>query len=347
MNRDDLADLLICLSNIRAASGEEAAMRRELRSRLAGQAHLRTDAMGNLIAHQAAKGHSALRVMVDAHMDEVSLMVVGHTSGGELMIGGVGGFDPRLLPGLTVLVGEEAMPGVIGIEPIHLAEDDDKSPPMHRLRVEIGARDKKEAKQLAPVGTRIYFPTQAEWIGEKRLAGKAFDDRVGCTVLTALLLEGPWPVELYGLFSAQEEIGARGALVGAQALHPDVAFVLEGTIADDLSREEESSPTTVMGRGPALSIFDKRAATPEALFRLATEVAEAEGIPFQVKRPMASGTNASRIHSADIGIPTLTISLPTRYIHSPVAMADADDLFQTWRLMAAILHTITPEALRP
>ena len=348
MDREALSERLLRLSDIRAASGAEKAMRRELRRMLADKVELRTDALGNLIARQPAEGRPRLRVMVDAHMDEVSLMVVGHAADGTLLIGGVGGFDARLLPGLSVVVGEgeAALPGVIGIKPIHLADDWKSATPMRRLRVDIGAGKKDEAQRLAPLGTRIYFPTRSERMGA-RLTGKAFDDRVGCTILATLLLEGPWPVELYGLFSAQEEVGARGAQVAAQTLQPDVAFVLEGTIADDLPREEERSPTTIVGRGPALSIFDRRAATPTPLLRFAIEVAEAGGIPFQLKRPQASGTNASRIHSAGIGIPTLTISMPSRYIHSPVALVDPDDLLHTYRLMASILRVITPAVVQP
>ncbi len=345
MNRDELSDLLMRLSNVRAASGEEKAMRRELRALLKGHGEMTVDAMGSLIVRAPVEGEARLRVMVDAHMDEVSLMVVGHSSAGELWIGGVGGFDPRIFPGLRVVVGEKAIPGVIGLRPVHLV-DDEEFTEMEKLCVDIGAKDKKEAQKLAPVGTRIHFPTQAERVGEL-LAGKAFDDRVGCTVLTALLLDAPWPVELLGLFSAQEEIGARGARVAAQRLQPDVAFVLEGTVADDLPREEDESATTIVGQGPAISILDRRAASPPKLFRFALRLAEEEGIPVQIKRPMVSGTDASVIHRAGIGVPTLTISLPSRYIHGPVAMIDPRDLERTCRLMAAVLRNITPDVIQP
>ncbi len=348
MNRDELSELLIRFSNIRAASGDEKAMRRELRALLAGKGEITIDAMGSLIVRAAAEGEARLRVMVDAHMDEVSLMVVGHTAGGELLIGGVGGFDPRIFPGLRVLVGEESLPGVIGLKPIHLVDENEenRAVKMTQLRVDIGAKDKAEAKKLAPLGTRIHFPTEAERVGEM-LAGKAFDDRVGCTLVAALILDAPWPVELYGLFSAQEEVGARGARVAAQSLQPDVAFVLEGTVADDLPAEEEISATTVVGRGPALSVLDRRAATPPSLLRFALDVAKTEDIPVQLKRPGVSGTNASTIHSAGMGIPTLTMSLPTRYIHGPVAMIDPSDLEHAYRLMAAMLQTITPDVIQP
>ncbi len=348
MNRDELSDLLMRLSNVRAASGEEKAMRRELRALLEGHGEMTVDAMGSLIVRAPVEGEARLRVMVDAHMDEVSLMVVGHASGGELIVGGVGGFDPRIFPGLRVLVGEEALPGVIGLKPIHLAEDDEfeRAVKMRQLRVDIGAKDKKDAQKLAPLGTRIHFPTQAERVGEL-LAGKAFDDRGGCTLLTALLLDAPWPVALLGLFSAQEEVGARGARVAAQRLQPDVAFVLESTVADDLPREEEGSATTIVGRGPAVSVLDRRAATPPALLHFVLHLAEAEGIPVQLKRPMVSGTDASVIHRAGVGVPTLTLSLPARYIHGPVAMIDPRDLESAYRLMAAVLRHITPDVIQP
>ncbi len=343
-----LTDRLGILSNAPGSSGNESAVRRAIRPMI--EQHVdapHVDGVGNLIARKAGNGTSSLRVLITAHMDEVGLMVVGHTGDGDLRVGTVGSIAERLLPGLTVTVGEEAMPGVIGVQAIHRANKGslDKAPGVDQLTVDIGASSKDEAKRLAPVGTPIVFSTQFEKMGNV-CAGKAFDDRAGCTALVALLGGQPFPFEVTGAFTVQEEVGLRGARVAAYTVAPDIAIVLEGTLADDLPKEDSDvSSTTTLGSGPAITAMDRSYITPPWLLRHFIQVAEDEGIPYQIKQPGIGGTDAGSIHQTRAGVPTITVAVPCRYIHSPISLIRESDLAALVRLVDVAVRRITADGL--
>ncbi len=345
-----LMDRLEALSNVPGISGCESPVRRTIRPQIEQHVDtLRVDALGNLIAQKAGDGTSSLRVLIAAHMDEVGLMVVGHTGDGDLRVSTVGGIPDRLLPGLTVLVGEEALPGVIGLQAIHRASRAslDKAPGVDHLTVDIGASSRDEAKRLAPVGTPIVFSTRFERVGSN-CAGKAFDDRAGCTALITLLEGQPFPFEVTGAFTVQEEVGLRGARVAAYAAEPDVAIVLEGTLADDLPKEEtDVSSTTTLGHGPAITVMDRSYITPPGLLHHFIQVAEGEGVAYQIKQPGIGGTDAGSIHQARAGVPTITVAVPCRYIHSPISLIRESDLAALIQLVDIAIRRITPDILKP
>ena len=335
------------LSEAIGVSGAEGEVRKLIRGMI--EAHvddLQTDTMGNLFAFKKGAGRARLTVMVDAHMDEVGLMVMGYAGDGMLKIGSVGGIDSRVLVGKRVLVGPKKLPGVIGAKPIHLLEgsEREKAIDLDALRVDIGADGKSAAEGKAPLGTRIAFDsTFLEMGGVAR--GKAFDDRVGCAVLVHLLQGEPFAFDLAASFTAQEEVGARGAMVAANRIHPDLALVLEGTIADDLPKDEPSSPTTELGKGPALSWMDHSTLYDRRLNDWLVASAEAAGIPCQFKQPGIGGTNAGSIHLAQEGIPTAVLSVPCRYIHAPLAMLSKKDYQNTIKLARAALERLDADVL--
>lgn len=345
MNRETLLDLLQTLSNTAGTSGDEIEVRRALRPHLEGHVDsLRVDAMGNLIAHKKGTDARPLRVLLTAHTDEVGLMVVDHTSEGSLKVETCGGIDARLLPGLEVRVGKDALPGVIGLKAIHRVEDESVTP-IESLTVDIGASSRDEAAGLAPIGARITFATAAHPVGQL-FAGKAFDDRAGCAALVALLQGPPFPFEVIGVFTVQEEVGLRGARVAGYTIAPDVAFVLEGTIADDLPKEDEGSPTSQVGKGPVITVMDRSYVADPRLVRYLVRVAEAAGIPYQFKQPGIGGTDAGAIHLTREGVPSITLAIPCRYIHGPISLLDPGDLEHTIALLRAALEQLTPEIIR-
>lgn len=345
---ESLLTVLHTLSDVVAPSGHEIEMRRVLRPLLAEHVdELRVDALGNLIALKRGTGAVPLRVMVAAHMDEVGLMVMDHTAEGHLRVKTFGSIDERLLPGLQVLVGPEQLPGVMGVQAVHRTKADsfERVTPLDSLVVDIGAASKDEAARLAPVGTIIGFATRFHEVGAL-VAGKALDDRAGCTTLVSLLQGERFPFDLYGVFTVQEEVGLRGAQVAAYALEPDVALALEGTIADDLPKDEDSSPTTTLGQGPAITVMDRAVIADPRLVQLLVQTAQAEGIPYQFKQPGIGSTDAGTIHRARGGVPSVTVAVPCRYIHSPVSLLDPRDLEWTVRLLQAALRRLTPELLQ-
>ena len=350
--RLDLEARLEALSNLDGVSGCETEVRRAIKPHVVNDVDdVTVDAMGNLIAYKAGTGGMNLKVLVTAHMDEVGLMVIDHKSDGTLHIDTVGGIPDRLLPGLTVRVGDEGMPGVIGLRAIHRAERQTfkRAKKIEDLVVDIGANDKSEAKKVAPLGTPITFATQFRPLGAV-WAGKAFDDRAGCSLLIELLKGPRFPFDLYGAFTVQEEVGLRGAQVAAYTVNPDVSFSLEGTLADDLPKPEEeadTSPTTELGRGPAITVMDRSYITPPRLLRHVLKTAEEADIPYQLKQPGISGTEAGSTHRVRNGVPAITLAVPCRYIHSPLSLVHPEDVLSTYHLVEQALRAFTPTVLRP
>lgn len=335
--------LLKELSEAFGPSGNEVAVRRVLRQALEGHVdRVWVDALGNLHAEKGGTGKDRMGVLITAHMDEVGLMVVGHDEAGMLQVRPIGGIDPRILPGAQVWVGPERIPGVIGLKPVHLLEEGEaeKVAPIRQLVVDIGAKGKEEAQKLAPVGTDAVFATRFQELGPT-VMGKAFDDRAGCAVLAELVRGEPFPHDLHAVFTVQEEVGLRGARVAAYAARPDCAFALEGTVADDLPKEKDVSPTTELGKGPAITVMDRTFIAHRWLVRLLVETAEQVGIPYQFKQPGVGGTDSGAIHLAREGIPCVTVAVPCRYIHSPVSLLNLADFENTVRLMGEALARLS------
>jgi putative aminopeptidase FrvX len=338
--------LLEELSNAFGPSGCEDEVRRTLARALREKVdELQTDALGNLIALKRGTGaEPRLKVMVDAHTDEVGLMITRIEKNGLLGFRAVGGIDARLLLAKGVVVGEKRLPGVILAPPIHLSKEEQRKKviKMEQLVIDVGAASEDEAKKLVKVGDYAAFDTRFQVLTEDGLRtakGKAFDDRVGCAVAAALA-DGEYAVDLYLSFSAQEETGLRGARVAAYRIEPDVAFAFEGTICDDMPKKVDVSPTTELGKGPAITIMDRSFIADKRLVRLLIDTAEAEGIPYQFKQPGLGGTDAGAIHLSRSGVPAVTASVPCRYIHAPVSLMSLNDYDNLVALMVATLHAL-------
>ncbi len=328
-------------------SGDESAVRKVVLEAIAGHVdEVRTDTLGNVLALKRGPEKSP-RVMVTAHMDEVGLMILAADSDGYLRFDPVGGLDDRVLMGKPVMIGSERLPGVIGAKPVHLLRksEQDQVVKMDSLRIDIGASSKEAALRKVRPGDRATFAARFERVGDT-VRAKALDNRVGCAALIELLRGDPLPFDLWAAFTVQEEIGLRGARVAAHAIDPIAAFVLEGTICDDLPKEEEASPTTEMGKGPAISVMDRSAIANRKLVDLLLNTAKELGLPCQLKQPGVGGTDAGSVHLARAGVPTVAMAVPCRYIHAPIAMLSVTDFQNEITLLRAALERFTPAALR-
>ena len=342
--------ILKALSEARGVSGNEQEVRAIIRDAICDVVdEVKTDTIGNLLAVKRGTGPDPLRVMISAHMDEVGLMTLGHNNDGLLEVRSVGGLDPRVLPGSIWEVGPDRLPGVIGIKPIHLLEngESEKVADIEDLFVDIGATSKSEAQKLAPLGTTITFATQYRELGPT-VSGKAFDDRAGCAVLVELLRAiAPLASEIHAAFTVQEEVGLRGARVAAYAIQPECAFALEGTIADDLPKDKKDvSPTTELGKGPAITVMDRSFIADRRLLALVRDTAIELEIPHQIKQPGVGGTDSGAIHMSREGVPSITLSVPCRYIHSPVALLNLSDFANTVRLLQESVMRLSRDTLR-
>jgi putative aminopeptidase FrvX len=341
--------LLERLSDAFGPAGCEDEVRRTLGREVCDKVDdLQTDALGNLIAFKKGTGPDPrLKVMVDAHTDEVGLMVTRIEKSGLLGFRAVGGIDDRLLLAKGVVIGEERLPGIILAPPVHLTKPEQRKQviTIEQLVIDIGATSKDEAQELVKVGDYAAFDARFQVLtgdGLRTVKGKAFDDRVGCAAAAALADE-QYAVDLYLSFSAQEEVGLRGARVAAFRIHPDIAFALEGTVCDDTPKKEDVSPTTRLGAGPAITVMDRTFIADRRLVQLMVDIAEAEAIPYQFKEPGVGGTDAGAIHLSKTGVPTVALSVPCRYLHAPVSLLSLNDFDDLVALMKAALHSLPEE----
>lgn len=338
--------LLKRLSKAGGVPGHEEEVRDLIAAEVAKYAdEVKVDSIGNLIAlRKGRKGGT--KVMLAAHMDEVGLVVKGIDSSGLLKVTPCGGVDPRVLVSKTVKVGAKRLQGVIGAKPIHLQskEEQEMPVPMDSLYVDIGARSREDAAKMVELGDQVLFDTEFEKLGAGKIKGKALDDRVGCAgIIEALKKQHDF--DLYGVFTVQEEVGLRGAQVAAWSVDPDLGLVLEGTTAHDVFPTEEHKSSTFLGKGPVIVQIDASMfAEPKLVARL-VEVAEAKGIPYQHKTTISGGTDAGKIRHSRAGLPATAVSVPCRYIHSPVSVIDEKDFKNAGKLVEAFLDSIDERGL--
>jgi putative aminopeptidase FrvX len=337
--------LLERLSNAFGPSGCEGEVRNLILEAIRPHVtDVQVDTLGNVLAYKSGADFP-LKVLLDAHMDEVGFMVIHIEASGLLRFAGVGSLDVRLLPGKRLVVGSDRLAGVIGLKPIHLASRDEfaRVAAMQDLGIDIGARDREQASRQVSVGDYAVFDTHFARLGVDtpdertgRVKGKAFDDRAGCAILAETLKED-YPVQVVGAFTVQEEVGSRGAQVAAYTLQPDLAVVLEGTVADDLPADQGPPPSTRLGHGPAITLMDRSFVADRRLVDWLIETAESEGIPYQFKRPNVGSTDGGPINRSRTGVPTVALSVPCRYIHAPVAVMDLADFWHALALLKAAL----------
>ena len=338
--------LLEKLSNACAVSGDEAEVRAIVLEQVKPYAdEIHVDALGNVLVTRRAQAEGALKIMVAAHMDEVGFMLVDAEDNGLYRFEIVGGIDPRLLVGKPVLVGKDHIPGIIGARPIHLTTPEERrvAIPLDALRIDLGLGGAGKAKP----GDRAAFATTFRQIGPS-LVGKALDDRLGVATLIELVKHAPANITLQAAFTVQEEVGLRGARVAAYAFNPDVGIAVDSTPAIDLPVWDGSEATqynTRLGLGPAIYIADGSTISDPRLVRHLAQTAEALSLPYQFRQPGGGGTDAGAIHLRREGIPSVSISVPGRYAHSPVLVARLSDWQATLSLLHAALLRLTPAIL--
>ena len=287
-----------------------------------------TDAMGNLYIFKKGAVSPDKPVMLCAHMDEVGVIVTGVTDEGYLRFDFCGGVDRRVVLGKRVFIGPDAVPGVIGMKPIHLTTEPGRSdtvPKLDSLYIDVGAENADKAKELVKLGYRGVFDNNIYEFGEGYIKAKALDDRVGCAALLKVL-ETDLPVDAWFVFSVQEEVGCRGAAVAASRIRPGFAVVLEGTTAADMAGVPKGQEICFLGKGVVIPFMDKGTIYDRNIWEFAVAAAEKNGIPWQTKTTVAGGTDASAIQRRGLGAKVITVSAPLRNIHSPASVGKISDL---------------------
>ena len=336
----DQLDLLKRLSHAAGVSGDEGEVRAiilELVKPLADD--VKVDALGNVIAFKAGKGEKRMRVMLDAHMDEIGMMVTQDDGNGLYQFTTVGSVDIRQLPGKPVLIGKDHTPAVIGARAIHLTTAAERKVkiPLDTLRLDIGLVPENSGKIKA--GDYAVFATQFESNGFN-IRGKALDDRLGVAILIELLKTPLDSIDLYAVFSTQEEIGGRGARVAAYSINPDLAIAVDSTPANDFPAEEgeeNAMYNTRLGEGAAVYMMDRATISNPRLVQHFFQTAEKYGISYQRRQAYGGGTDAGAIHLQRGGIPSISVSVPGRHAHTAAGLAYISDWQATIDLIYAVL----------
>lgn len=331
----DITEVLFALSRACGVSGDERGSSEtalELLAPLVDEVHV--DVLGSVIGIRKSKRSNAGTVLLDAHIDEVGLMITGNEGGLLRFAACVGGVDMRLLPGLTVKVlTPEPLMGVIHVAPSEEPVEQTVSP--EQLRIDCGITE--EAAKTIPVGTRVAYATEP-WKFGNRVFGKAMDDRACFAALLRameLIKEDELDVNVAVLGSVREEKGGIGAKAGTFGIRPKLAVVTDVTFGD--SPDSPKAHSAPLGSGSAIGyspVLDRR------YTKRLKALAEEHGFPYtQEIMEGGTGTNSMETQIAGGGVPSVLISMPLRYMHTSVECVDLRDAEALAQLIAAFLRT--------
>lgn len=337
---EEQVGILERLCNASAVSGDEAEVRTIVLEEVKPIVdEVAVDVMGNVLAKRFGDGKNPLKVMLAAHMDEVGMMVTHDEGKGKYRFEVVGGIKTHILPAKSVWVGKKKIPGIIGAAPIHLTSATERKKPISAddLRLDVGPDNGKEIR----IGDRVVFSTEFAVQGNA-IFTKALDDRIGVAVLIQLLKNAPKNIDLLAAFTVQEEVGLRGAYTAAFALDPDIAIALDCTPAYDQPAWDKGNDrwggntqyNTRIRKGPAIYVADRGTISDPRLIRHFVKISQDKGIPFQFRQPGGGRTDAGAIHTQRSGIPSISISVPARYTHTPVSICDRLD----WENMQKLVY---------
>lgn len=339
--------LLDQLLRIPAPSGYEAPAAKVWRE-AADFAEITTDGIGSSVATIPGAGEGPL-VAVVGHIDEIGLVVTHIDENGFLYFEPIGGWDPQILVGQRVTVAGNAgpVPGVAGRKPIHLLEPEQRKQvvKLKEMHIDIGAADREEAAKLISVGDPVVIDSEPLAVAGGRLVSRSMDNRLGSYVALEALRRCHENARLRAGFSAvaavQEEIGLFGSRTAAFTVQPDLAVAVDVTHATDAPGVDEKEVGShpfgsgpVIGRGSTLS---------PKVYELLRDTAEAEEIPYSIGASgNATHTDADSLQISRTGIPTGLVSIPLRYMHSPVEMVDLEDLENVVKLIVAFVERLEP-----
>ena len=342
-------ELLKRLSEAPGIPGREEAIRVIVREALSAHVdEINVDRLGNVIAHKRGAGP---KVVVAGHMDEIGFLV-SHVDEetGFLRIEPVGGFDARTLIAHRVTVHAKggAMCGLIGTKPVHVLTEEErkKVPEMKDLFVDVGLSGKESNEQVR-VGDPVTLVQTFDEIGDM-VTGKALDDRLGVYVGIEAVrrLAKEHQADVYFVATVQEEVGLRGARTSAFAVAPDIGVALDVTLACDIPGVAAHEQITRLGKGVAIKVKDSASISHPGLVQFLVGLAEERKIQYQLEIMPRGGTDAGAIQPAREGVAVVTISVPTRYVHTVVETAHKADIEGAINLLVAFLETCHQADLR-
>ena len=346
--------LLTDLTEAHGCSGCEYPVRNIVRRELTS--NLTTDKNGSVI--QTIKGTSSTpAVMIEAHMDEVGFMVQQITESGFIKFIPIGGWSPGTLLAQRVrILGSNRCEtlGVIAATPPHFLkkEDQNKLTTIEEMYIDIGAKDYDEAVSDCgiKIGDTIVPESRITPLrNPDLLMSKAFDNRVGVSLAIQAAqsikkMSHPNLISVAGC--VQEEVGTRGVKTALELINPDVAIVLEGPPADDMPGTENEGNQGVLGKGPQIRLVDSSAILNRSFSNFVMNIADQKKIPYQVAVRRSGGTDAKIIQWHDLGIPTMVLGVPARYIHTHNSIININDYLHTLKLLIEAVKKLNNSAVK-
>jgi endoglucanase len=339
-------DVLRRLLTAPGPSGYEQAPAAVFREACAEFAEVTQDSVGSTVGRVVGTAGGPVLAIV-GHIDEIGLIVHHIDDDGYLWFTNIGGWDPVILVGqrLEIITRSGPVVGVVGKKPIHLLNEEErrKAPELKHLHIDIGAKDGDDARSLVRVGDVAVIVGEPVELPNDRLISRSMDNRIGCYVAyeaARLVAEaGGAPGDVCAVAVSQEEITFAGARTTAFSLQPDLAIVVDVTFATDApDTNEKEVGRHRFGTGPVLQ---RGATLHPQIFELMHAAGEAEEIPFTITASArATGTDADAIHISRAGVPTGVVSVPLRYMHTPVEMVQLDDVSNAARLIAAFAQRL-------
>jgi putative aminopeptidase FrvX len=344
-----LPDVLRRLLTAPGPSGYEQAAAAVFRDAAAAFAEVTYDSVGSTVARVAGTGGGP-SVAIVGHIDEIGLIVHHIDDEGFLWFTGVGGWDPVILVGQRVEIATRGgiVPGVVGKRPIHLLEGEDrkKAPELKHLHIDIGARDGDEARGMVRIGDVAVIAGEPVELPNDRVVSRSMDNRIGCYVAleaARLVAEaGGGAGEVLACAVTQEEISFGGAHTTAYTLRPDIAIAVDVTFeTKPPGHDEKELGRHHFGSGPVIT---RGSTLDPQVYEWLAAAAEAEGIPYTVSASSrATWTDADAFFNSRGGIPSGLVSVPLRYMHSPVELVQLDDVTNAAKLIAAFVRRLSAD----
>lgn len=354
--KEKTIDLLKTLTETPGVSGFEAPIRKVLRDYLSPLAtEITADHLGSLVAVKKGVDEEP-KIMVAAHMDEVGFLVTSVSDNGFIRFQPLGGWWEQVLLAqrVEILTGKGRLIGVIGAKSPHILSAEERAKPVkiNTMYIDIGSTSKEETEQAGVKQGDPVVPSSTFHLCEngKSFMARALDDRVGCALVVELfreLQDVHHQGTIYGVMTVQEEVGLRGATTSVDVVRPDLALVVDVSVATDTPGigDNDVAARTQLGKGPVVGFYDA-SMIPHTPFRdLVIHVAEENNIPFQVDVMPGGGTDAGKIHLFRQGVPSVVIGIPVRYIHDHTGIAHLDDYQNALRLLTALVRAIDGNTL--
>lgn len=351
---DETLTMLKELTDARGIPGNEREVREVMKKYISPFAdEVTTDGLGSLIAKKVGK-EGGPKIMVAGHLDEVGFMITQIDDKGFLRFQTVGGWwsQVMLAQRVTIVTKKGDVTGVIGSKPPHILSAEARKKPVEikDMFIDIGASNREEAMEwgVRPGDMTVPYFEFTVMNNEKMLLAKAWDNRIGCAIAIDVMrqLKGAdHPNIVYGVGTIQEEVGLRGARTSAAAINPDIGFGVDVGIAGDTPGISEKEAMSKMGKGPQIILYDASLVSHKGLRDFVTDLADELNIPYQFDAIPGGGTDAGSIHMTHNGVPTLAITIATRYIHSHAAMLHRDDYENAVKLIVEVIKRLDRETV--